>query len=63
MELVHEKDLDQKIVHFPNVTDMSIPSGETFGDSTYSILNAKKLSASVNDLQLFGYNTQQLDCI
>jgi hypothetical protein len=57
----NEKDLDQKIVHFPNVTDMNIPSGQTFGDSSLFNIECKGIGTSVFDLQLFGYNTQQLD--
>jgi hypothetical protein len=56
-----EKDLDQKIVHFPDITDMSIPSGQTFGDSSLFNIECKGIGTSVFDLQLFGYNTQQLD--
>ncbi len=52
--------LNQVIVHFPNVTDMSIPPGETFGDSTIFNIDCNEIVSSVNDLQIFGYNTQQL---
>jgi hypothetical protein len=52
--------LNQVIVHFPNVTDMSIPPGETFGDSTIFNIDCNEIVSSVNDLQVFGYNTQQL---
>jgi hypothetical protein len=52
--------LNQVIVHFPNVTDMSIPPGETFGDSTIFNIDCNEIGSSVNDLQIFGYNTQQL---
>ncbi|HNJ64163.1 MAG TPA: hypothetical protein PLK16_12625, partial [Saprospiraceae bacterium] len=55
-----EKDLDQKMVHFPNVTDLNIPSGQTFGDSTLFNIDCKGIGTSVFDLQLFGVNTQQL---
>ena len=54
-------DLHQQIVHLPNVTDLNIPAGLTFGDSSLFDIDCKGITANNNlgDLQLFGYNPQQ----
>jgi hypothetical protein len=54
-------DLHQQIVHLPNVTDLNIPAGLIFGDSSLFDIDCKGITANNNlwDLQLFGYNPQQ----